>query len=225
MATDHKDPRKLNLDAPLLSTRRPIGLTTCSRKNSRGASWDSRNRVPFSWELTAGKPKVDTGTDHVPDDFPVPPPRPPPGRKLVENEYDGDDDFSDAIDTFSLSAAIDMVESAEMAKQSTGKMLAGMSLEPCGNESPSFIIQRFLSDAKALAISSGLPVAKNISNQQEKSCKPQIIHTSPKGCGLGLESLFPWKTKNRAPCGVKSPVRVTAASVKSQWGFKPYKPK
>ncbi|KAL7585824.1 uncharacterized protein LOC111906735 [Lactuca sativa] len=223
MATEAKDLRKLNLDAPLLSTRRPNSLT--SHVNSRRASWDSRNRVPFSWELSAGKPK-DAGADQVPDDFPIPP---PPGRKLVENDqYDGDDDFSDAIDTFSLSAAIDMVESAEMAKRSTGNMLAGMSLEPCGNESPSFIIQRFLSDAKALAISSGLPIAKNISNQQEKSCKPQIIHTSPKGCGLGLDALFPWRTKHRPrprpPCGVKSPVRVTAASVKSQWGFKP-KPK
>ncbi|KAI3750533.1 hypothetical protein L2E82_21174 [Cichorium intybus] len=219
MATEPKNiPRKLNLDAPLLSTRRPNALT--SHANTRGTSWDSRNRVPFSWELSAGMPKdIET---QVPDDFPVPPPRPPPGRKLVENEYDGDDDFSDAIDTFSLSAAIDMVESAEMAKQSSN-MLAGVSLEPGGDESPSFIIQRFLSDAKALAISSGLPIPKNISNQQEK-CKPQIIHTSPKGCGLGLDALFPWRTKHKPPCGIKSPVRVTAASVKSQWGFKP-KPK
>ncbi|KAI3677652.1 hypothetical protein L6452_36918 [Arctium lappa] len=154
----------------------------------------------------------------VPDDFPVPPPRPPPGRKLAENEYDGDDDFSDAMDTFSLSAAIDMVESAEMAKRN-GSLLAGVNLEQDGNQSPSFIIQRFLSDAKALAISSGLPIPKNLSNQPEKY-KPQVIDTSPKGCGLGIDSLFPWRTKQKPPCGVKSPVRVSSASVKSQWGFK-----
>ncbi|KAI3805775.1 hypothetical protein L1987_21661 [Smallanthus sonchifolius] len=209
------DPRTLNLDAPLLSTRRPNASTT-GHPNSRPPS----NRVPFSWELSAGKPK-DTGTESH-DEFPVPPPRPPPGRKLVEkeNEYDGDDDFSDAMDTFSLSAAIDMVESAEMAKRN-GNMLDGMELDSGGNQSPSFIIQRFLSDAKALAVSSGLPIPKNISNQRS-----QMINSSPKGCGLGLDGLFPWRTKHKRkpPCGVKSPVRVTSASVKSQWGWKP-KPK
>ncbi|KAD6120338.1 hypothetical protein R6Q59_026365 [Mikania micrantha] len=208
-----KHPRTLNLDAPLLSTRRPNGSTT-----HPAASWDSRNRVPFSWELTAGRPK-DTGIQFH-DEFPVPPPRPPPGRKLVEHEYDGDDDFSDAMDTFSLSAAIDMVESAEMAKRNCN-MLDGMELDAGGNQSPSFIIQRFLSDAKALAVSSGLPIPTNISNQR-------INGSPPKGCGLGLglDGLFPWRAKHKrkAPCGVKSPVRVTSASVKSQWGWKP-KPK
>ncbi|XP_071741445.1 uncharacterized protein [Rutidosis leptorrhynchoides] len=216
MATQPKDPRKLNLDAPLLSTRRTNG--PISQSISRAASWDSRNRVPFAWELSAGKPK-DTGTDQVIDEFLVPPPRPPPGWKVVENEYDGDDDFSDDIDTFSLSAAIDLVESAEMAKQNSC-MLDGVSLDSRGNQSPGFIIQRFLTDAKALAISSGLPIPKNISNQQDK-CKPQIIDASPKGCGLGFDSIFPWRTKHKPPCGVKSPVRVTSASVKSQWRWKP----
>ncbi|KAK9073045.1 hypothetical protein SSX86_007367 [Deinandra increscens subsp. villosa] len=218
-------PRKLNLDAPLLSTRRPnsgSGSTT-GHPNSRSASWDSRNRVPFSWELTAGKPK-DTGTQltQLHHDFPVPPPRPPPGRKIVESEYyDGDDDFSDAMDALSLSAAIDMVESAEMAKRGSN-MLDGMELDSGGNQSPSFIIQRFLSDAKALAVSSGLPIPKSINHQSDK-CKPQMINAPPKGCGLGLEGLLPWRTKHKhkQPCGVKSPVRVTSASVKSQWGWRP----
>lgn len=146
--------------------------------------------------------------------------RPPPGRKVVENEYDGDDDFSDAMETFSLSAAIDMVESAEMEKRN-GNMLNGMELDSGGNQSPSFIIQRFLSDAKALAVSSGLPIPKNVSDQR----KPQMINGEPKGCGLGLDGLLPWRTKQKQkqkpPCGVKSPVRVTSASVKSQWGWKP----
>nr|XP_043637483.1 uncharacterized protein LOC122608438 [Erigeron canadensis] len=217
MATTRpKDPRKLNLDAPLLSTRRPNGPNNQSL--SRVGSWDSRNRVPFSWEQSAGKPK-DTGSTRDVDEFHVPPPRLPPGRKLPENEYDGDDDFSDAIDTFSLSAAIDIVESAEMAKRN-GNMLDGVSLDSGGNQSPTFIIQRFLSDAKALAISSGLPIPKNISNQTEKY-QPRMINTAPKGCGLGINSLFPWRTKNKVPCSVKSPVRVTSASVKSQWGWKP----
>ncbi|KAJ0699567.1 hypothetical protein HanOQP8_Chr10g0357311 [Helianthus annuus] len=220
MATQPKHQRKLNLDAPLLSTRRPNAPII----HPRAASWDSRNRVPFSWELSAGKPK-DIGTQ-LDDEFTVPPPRPPPGRKVVEQEYDGDDDFSDAMDTFSLSAAIDMVESAEMAKRNSN-MLDGVELDSGGNQSPSFIIQRFLSDAKALAVSSGLPIPKSISNQRDK-CKTQMINSSPKGCGLGLDGLFTWRTKHKhkhkPPCGVKSPVRVTSASVKSQWGWKP-KPK
>ncbi|KAI3759901.1 hypothetical protein L1987_50286 [Smallanthus sonchifolius] len=203
------DLTKLNLDAPFLSTRRPNASTT--HPNSRPPS----NRVPFSWELSAGKPKH-TGTQSSHDHVQVPP---PPGRKLVEkeNEYDGDDDFSDAMDTFSLSAAIDMVESAEMAKRN-GNMLDGMELDSGGNQSPTFIIQRFLWDAKALAVSSGLPIPNNISNQRS-----QMINSSPKGCGLGLDGLFAWRTKHKRkpPCGVKSPVRVTSASVKSQWGWKP----
>lgn len=213
MATEQKDPRKLNLNAPLLSTRRPNGAPSHVKQ---AASWDTRNRVPFSWELSAGKPKdVET---RVNDDFLIPPPRPPPGRKLVENEYDGDDDFSDAIDTFSLSAAIDMVESAELAKRSSN-MLDGVRLDSGGMQSPSFIIQRFLTDAKDLAISSGLPIPKSISNQSEK-CKSQIIEATPKGCGLGFDGF--WRTKHKPPCGVKSPVRVTSAStVKSQWRWKP----
>ncbi|KAK1412434.1 hypothetical protein QVD17_33680 [Tagetes erecta] len=217
MASQPRHQRKLNLNAPLLSTRRPIGSAT--HPKTRNASWDSR--IPFSWELSAGKPK-ETGTGGSPlhDEFPV---RPPPGRKVVENEYDGDDDFSDAMETFSLSAAIDMVESAEMAKRN-GNMLDGMEFDSGGNQSPSFIIQRFLSDAKALAVSSGLPIPKNVSDQR----KPQMITGEPKGCGLGLDGLLPWRTKQKQklkpPCGVKSPVRVTSASVKSQWGWKP-KPK
>ncbi|XP_076890928.1 uncharacterized protein LOC143542152 [Bidens hawaiensis] len=206
-------PLNLNLNAPLLSTRRPTGSPT-----SPNTGWD-QTRVPFAWELSAGTPKVSRIQFH--DEFhnisPIPP---PPGRKVVEHEhdqYDGDDDFSDAMDTFSLSAAIDMVESAEMAKL-RGNMLDGMELDPGGNQSPSFIIQRFLSDAKALAVSSGLPIPKNVGDQKEK-CKVEMINGSPKGCGLGLDGLF--RRKHKPPCGVKSPVRVASASVKSQWGWKP----
>ncbi|XP_071716741.1 uncharacterized protein [Rutidosis leptorrhynchoides] len=219
MATEPKDIRKLNLSAPLLSTRRPNGPIIQS--NSQAASGDSNNRVPFAWELSAGKPK-DMETDQPIVDFPVPTPQPPPGWKLVENEDDGNDVFSDAIDTFSLSAAIDLVESTETAKRNS-RMLDGVSLDSGGNQSPGFIIQRFLTDAKALAISSGLPIPKNISNQPE-NYKPQIMDNSHKGCGLGFHGLFPWRTKHKPPCSVKSPVRVTSASVKSQWKWKP-KPK
>lgn len=211
MASQPKDPRKLNLDAPLLSTRRATGSTN----HPRAASWDTRNRVPFSWELSAGKPK-DMEKVNTEDFDQIPPPQLPPGRKL----FNGDDGFSDDMDTFSLSEAIDMVESAELAKQSN--MIGGVSLDSGGNgnQSPSFIIQRFLSDAKALAMSSGLPIPNNI-NQNDRCYNPQMIDSSPKGCGLGFDGLFTWRTKNKPPCGVKSPVRVTSASVKSQWGWKP----
>ncbi|XVE97130.1 hypothetical protein REPUB_Repub02eG0284200 [Reevesia pubescens] len=250
-AMEKKRPRKLNLNAPLLSTRRPGAGGHISDKvsctNSMVGWKDSSNGIPFCWEQTPGKPK-NLERNNI-DEAETPRPKPPPGRwrppKEATNgdhhdegcdadvdDYDDDDDnddvFSNAMEVLSLTEAIDIVEKAEKFHGSSDG-LKSKSLEPSDLDgfnlemslehstdcpSPTFIIERFLPDATALAASSALNMSKtklpylcNYSDQStyvSQAVMKRSTFSSPKHCGL--EILLPWRMKHQ-PCGVKSPIK------------------
>lgn len=240
--------KQLDFNAPLLSIKRhgsSIGEENCCTNNSRGIGkfQDTSDRIPFSWERIAGKPKDSEKSDSIiQDDDVTPRLRIPPGRlrhhsrREITSSYndsqffqaqqefsqdnsceaDVDDDygdknddlFSDAAEVLSLTEAMDIVEKAEK-----GHGLDGFNSESLGYNqciSPSYIIDRFLPDAAALATSSVLSVSESLKKlpcNHPQACVPQAVRRSysmPKGCGL--EMLFPWRIKHRI-CGVKSPVR------------------
>ncbi|KAL6987880.1 hypothetical protein U1Q18_013625 [Sarracenia purpurea var. burkii] len=243
-AIDAKCHGKLNYNAPLLSTRRPNGGADAgsrfSRTSSQGVGQDSSNRVPFSWEQTPGNPK-DLETDVTHDTAVVPLPKLPPGRWHPANEpvkvaktirrpdnaehddgcdgdieddddEDGENDdydiFSDAIDIFSLSESVDMVESCDKVEEEENSGSA---------QSPSFIIQRFLADASAMASTSGLALSKNLNKKLPRSSgrKSGQSEIAPEGCGF--DYFLPWRMKHK-PCGLKSPVREASLNTKPEWG-------
>lgn len=93
--TAYISPGKLiNLNAPLLSTRRiTTGINTLEIPNAAnslgdGVSWDMGcERIPFSWEQTPGKPKNYIETIPTENDCLQHPPRPPPSRwHLIKKE-------------------------------------------------------------------------------------------------------------------------------------------
>ncbi|KAA8517738.1 hypothetical protein F0562_015203 [Nyssa sinensis] len=253
-AMDKKCPRKLDFNLPLLSTRHPNGITSVemSNTNSLGVSSDVSDRIPFSWELSPGKPK-DMDTNDT-DDMVVPPPKPPPGWRhppieATKVDHDGDDGcdgdvddgggdddddddsddfFSYAIDMLSLYESMDVVDRAKTVNGLGGGL--NLEREECsGNQSPNFMIQRFLPDATALAAASALAVSRNLNRQLGRSSNYQEGYVSRtvgqsdssslKGCGFDI--FFPWSMKCK-PCGVKSPVsRQASLNVKhQQWSTK-----
>lgn len=205
-------PRKLDLNAPFLSTRR-IELP---RLSTRRPSWDTCNRVPFSWEQTPGKPKGGLKTfdeEHI-DVLPpkLPPCRwHPPAELAVDTRKDSnvgdtnndqdrrlnEGDFSDAIDIFSLSESVDFFDR---------NVDDFDTRESSATQSPSFIIQRYLSDAKALAAASSAVIPASTSNNYHSSRTVGQSYSSPKSCGLDI--FFPWRMKHKL-CGVKTPVNPT----------------
>ncbi|XP_039000531.1 uncharacterized protein LOC120126389 [Hibiscus syriacus] len=246
-AMERKRPRKLNLNAPFLSTRRPVAAVYISDEVS---CINSSNGIPFCWEQAPGKPKNSERSNHV-DEAETPRPKPPPGRWLpVPKEatngdyghshdhhdegcdadvdhYDNDDNndvFSDAAEVLSLTEAIDIVEKTEKLHHESSKglepsemdgMNLAMSLEHSDCPSPSFIIERFLPDAIALAASSALSMSKRklpyLCNYLDQSpCVSQAVikrsslSSSTKRCGL--EMLLPWRMKHRL-CSVRNPIK------------------
>lgn len=146
----------------------------------------------------------------------------------VDDDYDDDAAFSDAMDVFSLSEAIDIVTKAEKVQEFDSLKLK--LAESRGSESPNFIIRRFLPDATALAASSALAFSKNFNKRPPRQCNcPEACelhpvigqsYAPPKGCGL--EILFPWRMKHKI-CGVKSPIRKDSLKVQPQSREKPKK--
>ncbi|KAL9303698.1 hypothetical protein ACSQ67_020961 [Phaseolus vulgaris] len=234
---DRKRPRKLDLNAPLLSTRRLgssvlVGDSSCST-NSVCAIQNTSDRVPFSWEKAPGKPKV---TENVnTQDGGTPRLRLPPSHWLLSKEasetdvddandafhdqgdasYEGndskDDMFSDAMDIFSLSEALDYVQKkSENVHSEKNEGLRLKLAESNGYQSPTYMINRFLPDATALAASSALHFSSNFEDKDCDACGsyPECYTrhsyaSSPKGCGLEL--LFPWRMKHKL-CAMESPV-------------------
>ncbi|XP_031277399.1 uncharacterized protein LOC116135825 [Pistacia vera] len=216
-----KRPRKLDFNAPLLSIRRPSGCTD----NSQPKLQDTGHSIPFCWEEVPGMPKDSQKSPER--DTPrlrLPPGRLHPHKQVPSNEdlhdlhqddscdgdIDVDDDYADVfsnpMDVLSLTEAIDIVEKAE---QNHG--LDGFNLEHNDSISPSYIMERFLPDATALAASS--VINGNLSNKLPYVCNDPETRVSeavgrsyslPKVCGL--EMLLPWRMKHRI-CGIKSPVR------------------
>ena len=222
--------RKLNFNAPLLSTKR-LGYSDFAVPSCLSNSLDTV-RVPFSWEQSPGKPKDSEKVDSI-DDVETPRPRLPPclwrpikvAAEPDENNSviafdkddgcDGDDEddnnkktdvFSDAFDVLSLSEAFDIIQQSETKARSESNDGLRLKLsEFNGDQSPTYMINRFLPDANALAASSVLHFSNDfdknhgvcLGGSDRNSC------ASPKGCGLGL--LFSWGMKHKF-CSIKSPV-------------------
>ncbi|KAL5558268.1 hypothetical protein UlMin_034479 [Ulmus minor] len=223
----------------------PTSLAFYSCPSLRGQSMiNASDRIPFSWEESPGKPKDKDSSETIHEEDITPRPKLPPNwwhrtsgataEQINENDdrdgFDGDVDasfgadfcgdidddiFSDAVDVFSLSEAIDIVEKSQNARKSDGLRL---KLEECRNggddQYSDFIIQRFLPDATALAAASTLSSAsnslkksysynfsRNISSSSELPRRPGTqSYSTPKACGL--EMLFPWRVKHRL-CGAR----------------------
>lgn len=238
---DLKRPRKLNLNAPLLSTRRlgssVVGDISCS-SYSVGAVQNACERVPFSWEKAPGKPKYAERSDNTEDDS-TPRLRLPPRHWLPPNEArkanadhgggdcdnneNSDDVFSDAMDVFSLSEAIDIVQKkAENANSDNNDRLRLKLAESNGYQSPTYMINRFLPDATALAASSALHFSSDFEHNVCDTCSyPECYmkgskrhsYASSKGCGLEL--LFPWRIKHKL-CALESPVLPCSTNMHKQ---------
>lgn len=212
---------QLHLHTPLLSTRRFAGLPRLNTKRSDSDiehGCDTSRRIPFLWERVPGTPKFSDGQDHSTDEPPQPP-KLPPGRLHhpckegdVGHNNDDDDDNDAYLD------AIDMVSFFEsFGTEDTG--IGGVSgldskavqLQSKGDHSPSFIMNRFLPAANALANSSkksSKKVTKKESPKHPSSTSKlrigMVSHrpfSPPKSCGLVF---FPWVLK-QALCGSKSP--------------------
>ncbi|CAL9153432.1 unnamed protein product [Musa hybrid cultivar] len=171
---------QLVLHAPLVSTRRSSSSTSTnsvdrsSSTRRRVPSNDlASQRVPFSWESSPGVPKLSRATRLRLDEFdveplPLPPKLCPSGednhanalaRNLNDHEADvcsssddddDDDVFSDALDKISLSGKLDIA-----CRLSSFNDLASTDIERRSvHRSPSFIMNRFLPAATALANSS-----------------------------------------------------------------------
>ncbi|KAK7390329.1 hypothetical protein VNO78_25632 [Psophocarpus tetragonolobus] len=236
---DRKRPRKLNLNAPLLSTRRfgsPVVVDTSCSSNLAVANQNASERVPFSWEQAPGKPK-DTERSDSNQDEDTPRLRLPPSHWFPPKEAakadvhdggdafheqgdgscDGNDDkddfFSDAMDVFSLSEALDYVQKkSENTHSDKNDGLRLKLAESNGYQSPTYMINRFLPDATALAASSVVHFPTNFEENVCDTCYPECYisgstrhsyASSPKGCGL--EILFPWRMKHKL-CAIESPV-------------------
>ncbi|KAK8492557.1 hypothetical protein V6N13_015233 [Hibiscus sabdariffa] len=243
-AMERKRPRKLNLYAPLLSTRRPPGgyiSDEVSCMNTLAGCEDSSNGIPFCWEQAPGKPKNLERSNNE-DEAETPRPKPPPGRwrsprKETNGNHDHhdeggdadvddyDDVFSDAVEVLSLTEAIDIVEKTEKFHGSSKSiepseldgLKLGMSLEHSDCPSPSFIIERFLPDAIAMAASSALNMSKTklpyLCNYSDRSPQAVIKRSSlpsPKHCGL--EMLLPWRMKHKL-CSVRNPIKEKPSNI------------
>lgn len=256
VSTDFKRPRRLDLNAPLLSTRRHPGSyisrnegkeekPCCLSNNFQGKLQDTSDGIPFCWEQAPGKPKnrnINTDSDIDTPRLSIPPSRwhPPQEEQssvTEDNSLDRDTDdceadvdttnyhdiYSDAVEVLSLTEAMDIVEKkAEKHHHDHNQNhdhdhhgLDGFNLDSQGmngDVSPSYIIERFLPDATALAAASVLSVSGNLTRKlcnHPDACnvadRLQRSYSLTKG-GCGLELLFPWRYKHNL-CGVKSPVK------------------
>ncbi|XP_074315470.1 uncharacterized protein LOC141651669 [Silene latifolia] len=193
-----------------------------SRSNSLN---DSSYRVPFLWEQSPGKPKHNSSRESiVVENKGLPLPKPPPIRWQVVPNNDEEEEDDIGIDLFSLVGSLNTTSERDDVDGNESDIDHEKNY---GSLSPSFMIERFLPAAAALAASSlsGLSDdnkmrkiyrgSKVSSISKEGPCTPRVAgeaYSSSKGCGL--EVLFPWRVKHRV-CGVKSPVREPRPRLKS----------
>jgi Protein of unknown function (DUF688) len=189
--------------------------------------------VPFSWESSPGVPK-DSGQREVFSDKELDqlPPKPPPSRWHPSNgdatkdcdrdRSEGSSDYtdasSDAFDRVSLSEQLGIA-----GRLSSLRGLGLKDIEEMRNQSPSFIMDRFLPAANAIASSSVIekPKHKTQRNKQTKRdvSSPQTdngmvqmvpfnedinFHKEMSSRACGLMVFFPWKMKPIV-CGFKNP--------------------
>ncbi|MCD7454479.1 hypothetical protein HAX54_024971 [Datura stramonium] len=80
---------------------------------------------------------------------------------------------------------------------------------------PNFIIQRFLKDAKELAISSALENSrKKLLEDEQNGRRPRNF--SPKAASCGLDMFIPWRIKPK-PCCAKNSVVAASPRMRPQW--------
>ncbi|KAJ6750386.1 hypothetical protein OIU85_000965 [Salix viminalis] len=206
---DANGPRKLNLNLPLLSTRRLGGRAgkkeTCGATKAQAGLQDTSERIPFCWEHAPGKPK-DGDKDDI-HEAETPRPRLPPCRWSLQNEAarngdhscivslddhddgcDADDDgdgeetdvFSDGIDVLSLTELIDIAQKSDDAASSA---LCAMN-----------------------NLNRNLPYPYSYSEEYVSRTVGQSHPSEASHKGCGLDVLLPWRSKHKL-CGVKSPVR------------------
>ncbi|GAB4834002.1 hypothetical protein Ancab_032254 [Ancistrocladus abbreviatus] len=236
---DRNAARRLDLNAPLLSTRRPTGISLPA--DSQCGSCDPSDRVPFSWEQSPGKPKDAGRSDAEDDKLALPLPKPPPLRwhhpryyqhhhgkddgndddddenedeeedDNEDNDTDEDEDdvFSDAIDLFSLCESLSIAEAEEGGSGLGGVKSGG---DENGSSTSNFMLQRFLPAATALAASSTSSSSAALAASRNISFAGRAC-SSPKGCGLDF--FFPWRAKHRL-CAIKSPVKIGCSNVNAQ---------
>ncbi|XP_019412939.1 PREDICTED: uncharacterized protein LOC109325195 [Lupinus angustifolius] len=115
-----------------------------------------------------------------------------------DDDDDDDDVLLDAMDVLSLSEALDIVQLTEKVHSESNDGLRLKLAECNGDQSPAYMINRFLPDATALAASSSI----NCSNDfNKKMIDTASYASSSKGCGP--EILFPWSMKHKL-CAIKS---------------------
>ncbi|KAL6620398.1 hypothetical protein ACP70R_035537 [Stipagrostis hirtigluma subsp. patula] len=151
------------LDSPLPTPRRsccgPADTLATTRRGSGADASPQRGHVPFAWESSPGVPKSAVGGGGAGGkEREVLPPRPPPGRcgtpwhaharaYFHGNTTDGssdDDTFSDAVDRTSSS---DRLAALSARLSSVDSVVGSLRL-------PSFIMDRFLPAANAIATTS-----------------------------------------------------------------------
>ncbi|PHT64019.1 hypothetical protein T459_32120 [Capsicum annuum] len=235
--------RKLDFSAPLLSTRRSSEKSLSCSNIPPQLSIDIFNRVPFSWEQRPGKPK-EMGVTNI-EIVPPPklPPCMWHTRKdqlatstttTTNKSYDGDIDnddhdnyvgnidnqdvYSDALDVFSLGdESIDMLDGTENRKSNMEVDDEEPNCDWNANKPavPNFIIQRFLKDAKELAISSALEnTRKRILEDEQNERRP--CNFSSKAVSCGFDMFIPWRIKPK-PCCVKNSVVAASPRMRPQW--------
>ncbi|XP_065853165.1 uncharacterized protein [Euphorbia lathyris] len=237
-------PRKLDLNLPLLSTRR---LGGSSATNSHISLQDSSSGIPFCWEQAPGKPKNFERSDM--EDGETPRPRLPPCRWQPQEQVstsncyvnihedvgcdaDVDEDenvsdvFSDAVEVLSLTQAIDIVEKAE-ENDHHNHGLERLNLESvkCRDDSlcRDYMMERFLPDATALAASSALYASKNLNKKLPNSFNNYNYadqdHVS-QSCSSQLShkgcglEMFFRWRIKHKLCGIKTPVRQLSPHVR-----------
>jgi Protein of unknown function (DUF688) len=189
--------------------------------------------VPFSWESSPGVPKDSGQRDLFSDkELDQLPPRPPPCRwhpsngdatkdcdgDLSEGSSDYGDASSDAFDRVSLSEQLGIA-----GRLSSFRDLGLKDIEEIRNQSPSFIMDRFLPAANAIASSSVIEKSKHkaqrnkqtkrdMSSPQTNNGMVQMVpfkedrdfHKEMSSRACGLMVFFPWKMKPIV-CGFKNP--------------------
>lgn len=231
---------QLQLDSPRLpSARRSVSSSIDNSTNQPNLTRDTSSSklsmmVPFSWESSPGVPKDlgqrDMFSDKELDQLP---PKPPPcrwhpsngdatnncDRDLSEESSEYDDASSDAFDRVSLSEQLGIA-----GRLSSFRGLGLKDIEAMRNQSPSFIMNRFLPAANAIASSSVLKRPKRTPQRNEQITNretpiPQTnngmvqmmpisqnieIHKEMSSRACGLMVFFPWKMKPIV-CGFKNP--------------------
>ncbi|KAL1321740.1 hypothetical protein HN51_066619 [Arachis hypogaea] len=242
MTMDLECRRMLNFNAPLLSTRRlansVVAGTSLSMLQSTSIpfSWEQAPGKPKNQERSNNIHDRDVETPRLQ----LPPclqhlPRAAAEADLgnavlsfdQDDGCDGDDDddddnenkknsevYSDAMELFSLSEALDIVvQQSETNHSSSNDVLRLKLSESNVDQCSSYMINRFLPDATALAASSSAHFPNNGYNKKGCDTCSNSRHSyasSPKGCGLQL--LFPWRMKHKL-CAIKSPVMTCSTKV------------